>query len=110
MSSSPQGLSSSQQKIVSDILHAHLLAKDSFSVSFFGSRSKKTFRKYSDLDLWIETSPSLTRAEIADIYEAMEESDLPIKIDIVTPETCLKEFLPHILSEKVLWYSKTTIK
>lgn len=83
-----------------------LSSKKSFAVETFGSRAKNTYKKYSDLDLWIESTPALSEKEISVIREYFEESDLAIKIDIVTPEICLPAYVSQIQNEKKLWFEK----
>ncbi len=47
----------------------------------FGSRSKGTHRLLSDLDI-VSRSP-LTKLQLSQINEELEESDLPYKVDLV---------------------------
>jgi hypothetical protein len=35
--------------------------------------------------------------------EVLAASDLPIKVDLVTPETCIEEYRENIQKQKVLW-------
>ncbi len=97
------GLNSNQLELIKSLLSALLKNKSQYKVFVFGSRAKGLERKYSDIDLWIETVPELGDSEIADFIEAVEESDLPIKVDLVTPRTCLDEYRPRILKEMVEW-------
>ncbi|MGZ3634290.1 MAG: nucleotidyltransferase domain-containing protein, partial [Parachlamydiaceae bacterium] len=61
-------------------------------------------KKYSDIDLWIESEPELLQNEITNLMDIFEQSDLTIKVDIVTEETCLRVYKERILKEKVLWF------
>lgn len=99
----PLGLSDSQVELVENTLRDFLKSKKKFTVSVFGSRSRGGYRQYSDLDLWIEATPPLTRPEEADLRSLFEESILPIKVDIVTPESCLESYLENISAEKKVW-------
>jgi hypothetical protein len=45
----------------------------------------------------------LTRVEETDLQALFQESDLPIKVDIVTPESCLESYLANITAEKKIW-------
>ncbi len=96
----PLGLSDSQNEFIENVLRTFLKQKTQFTVSIFGSRVRGGYRQYSDLDLWIEAVPLLTRTEEADLRSLFEESELPIKVDIVTPETCLESYLENISAEK----------
>ena len=74
-------LSPEAMAIVRDILRAHLPAGTRAWV--FGSRATGTARRYSDLDLALEADRPLDWATLADIAEALSESDLPIKVDVL---------------------------
>lgn len=49
----------------------------------FGSRATATARRYSDLDLAIELGASPDSDLIGKLAEALSESDLPYKVDVV---------------------------
>lgn len=101
----PLGLTEALAQQVEKGLRTKLAQKTAFHIYVFGSRSAGGFRQYSDLDLWIESTPSLTLAEVAEISLMFDESDLPIKVDIVTPETCFEEYKNSILKNRKLWIS-----
>lgn len=105
--SSPLGLDSSVLAAIKKILLDSLKDRSQLSVSFFGSRANGKYKQYSDLDLWIECRPSLSLRDKTKLLEQFEESDLAITIDIVTPETCLPEYLPQIQNEKKLWFCES---
>jgi len=46
----------------------------------FGSRIKGTYRPFSDLDILVKDT--ITLSQLAEIKEAFDNSDLPFKIDI----------------------------
>lgn len=100
------GLSVEQLDAVETILRKSLSQKDSFSIDVFGSRARGDHRKYSDLDLWIESSPPVTPSEIATMSDLFEESELPITVDLVSDETVLSEYRAGIVSEKKSWLRK----
>lgn len=102
--SDPGGLSAAALTEIKQILSKTLKSKPKAMIYFFGSRARGNYRKYSDLDLWIEANPPLSQREITNLLETFEESDLSQKIDIVTPEICLPEYLNSIQKEKVLWF------
>ncbi len=99
----PLGLSPQQIKEIEEKLRLCLKEKSSWNVDVFGSRRRGDFKVYSDLDLWIDSKPSLTEFEMATLREQFEESELPIKIDIVTNESVLEDYRAHISGEKVNW-------
>ncbi len=94
------------QNVFSEIkfILSSTLKKSKVEVFVFGSRATETQRQYSDLDLWIEADPPISRSELMVLSETFEDSNLPIKIDIVTPETCLDVYKERIASEKKLWF------
>lgn len=49
----------------------------------FGSRATATARRYSDLDLALEWEKPLSLDLLGNIAEALSESDLPYKVDLV---------------------------
>ena len=75
-------------KIVKEILNTGTPGR---KVLVFGSRVKGNIKHYSDLDLCIMGTESLTFEVLAHLKEAFSESDLPMRVDIVewvniTPE------------------------
>jgi type I restriction enzyme S subunit len=54
-----------------------------FAVRAFGSRVRGNAKPYSDLDLVIMTDQPLSFARMAALNEAFDESDLPIRVDVV---------------------------
>ena len=65
---------------IHEILMAH--APD-LTVYAFGSRATGTARPYSDLDLALEGSEPIGSERLQALRDAFEESDLPIKVDVV---------------------------
>ena len=53
------------------------------TVSVFGSRAHGRARRYSDLDLALEWDRPLGVALLGVIKEALSESDLPFKVDLL---------------------------
>lgn len=103
----PTGLSETQKNQIQLIFQNFLSDFDSWNVDVFGSRARGDHRNYSDLDLWIETSPKLEAEKMSDLREAFEESDLSIKIDLITPDSVLPAYESHIRAEKIPWIKKT---
>ena len=71
--------------IVRAILHDHLPPDAKAFV--FGSRAHGGARRYSDLDLALEWDRPLGLPLIGAIAEALSESDLPFKVDILDVTT-----------------------
>jgi predicted nucleotidyltransferase len=67
--------------IVRDILRRHLPVGTRAFV--FGSRATGRARRYSDLDLALESETPLDPDVMGAVAEALSESDLPCKVDVV---------------------------
>jgi uncharacterized protein len=74
-------MSEEHAAIVRDVLRAHLPAGARAFV--FGSRAHGGARRYSDLDLALAWDQALSLDIISAIAEALSESDLPYRVDIV---------------------------
>jgi predicted nucleotidyltransferase len=79
------------------ILRQHLPAGARAYV--FGSRAHGRARPYSDLDLAIECDRPLGLGLIGQIAEALSESDLPYKVDIVDLATVEPAFRARIAAD-----------
>ena len=79
----------------------HILAKHvpGCEVRAFGSRVKWTAKDYSDLDLAVVGSKPLTLRQAYQLAEAFEESDLPIRVDVLDWHTISEEFKRIIAAE-----------
>jgi predicted nucleotidyltransferase len=67
----------------------------------FGSRAHGGARRYSDLDLALEWKRPLGLDVIGQIAEALSESDLPYKVDIVELATVDPAFRTRIAADCV---------
>jgi predicted nucleotidyltransferase len=74
-------LSQTELTIVRTILRIHLPPATKTWV--FGSRATATARKYSDLDLALEAESALDPNVLVNVAEALSESDLPYKVDVI---------------------------
>ena len=61
-------------------------------VFIFGSRALGDNRKFSDVDLGIISKRKIPYMLISDLEEALEESDIPYKVEIVDFSTVSKRF------------------
>lgn len=100
------GLQEKDSELIIKILKSFLKNRKPYKVNIFGSRAIGTYKKYSDIDLWIESQPDLNRKDISELSQQFEESDLTIKVDIVTPETVLAEYSEQIKSQLVPFYTQ----
>ena len=79
------------------VLRAHLPAGARAYV--FGSRAHGGARRYSDLDLALEWDRPLGAGHDRRIAEALSESDLPYKVDIVDLAIVDPGFRAHVLAD-----------
>ncbi len=82
-------LSPQYLKTVTSILAALVPAAE---VRAFGSRVTWTAKSYSDLDIAIVGRRKLTLSELSKLSVAFEESDLPIRVDILDWHAISPEF------------------
>ena len=83
--------------IVRGVLRAHL--PQGARAYVFGSRAHGEARRYSDLDLALEWDRPLGLDVIGEIAEALSESDLPYKVDIVDLLTVDPAFRARIAAD-----------
>lgn len=71
-----------QLSIVKKIVFKYLDPHD-YSVFIFGSRASGQQKKYSDIDLGIESKKPVKSSTIIAMQQEFEDSDLPFTVDIV---------------------------
>ena len=92
-------LTPTELRIVRNILRSTV---PKAKVAVFGSRATGIrLKKFSDLDLLIQASRTLSFATSAKIKEAFSESDLVFRVDIVDARTASKSFLEHIQKDLI---------
>jgi uncharacterized protein len=74
------------------------LAPDDYRVFIFGSRAAGKSDRYSDYDIGIQGKRTLPSETKILIEEALEESELPYKVDIVDFSLVSNEFKKIVLS------------
>jgi predicted nucleotidyltransferase len=87
------------RRLVLDILRAHL--PPNVAAWVFGSRATGRARRYSDLDLAIDAGRPMTLDESAILAEALSESDLPYRVDIVDWHAIDERFRRIVAAERV---------
>ncbi|SJM95432.1 nucleotidyltransferase family protein [Crenothrix polyspora] len=73
-----------------------------YTVWAFGSRVKGTAEVYSDLDLAVITQQPLSITQMARLQEALDESNLSIRVDVVDWATTSEVFQKIIAQDKVI--------
>jgi predicted nucleotidyltransferase len=88
------GLTQNHIDILISIFNKYLLSGE---VIIYGSRVKGNYTPQSDVDLVIKGNDSNNRQNLAEIMEAIEESDLPYLVDIQYFENIKNtELIEHI--------------
>lgn len=83
------------------IVRAHL--PHGARVSVFGSRATgRGLKPHSDLDLLIDSPVELPTAMLADLRDALAESDLPFSVDLLDRRDASADFLSRIEAEGLL--------
>jgi predicted nucleotidyltransferase len=72
------------------------------TVWIFGSRARGDYREFSDLDVLYEASSSLPPGFISRMTENLEESRLPIKVDLVNKSDVAESYKTNIGKDMVL--------
>jgi len=80
-----------------EIVHTVLKAfVPQYDVWAFGSRVSHRARPFSDLDLAIIADHPLSFGQLGDLYDALSESDLPMKVDVLD-WACVAESFRNII-------------
>lgn len=96
------GLSQKDLNILIEGLKGSLLAGQKLKVYVFGSRARGDYKKYSDIDLLVEAEPLMNSRQRRLVIDFYEDSDLPIKVDLVLKEDLVDSFRPSVESDKKL--------
>jgi predicted nucleotidyltransferase len=72
-------------------------------VYLFGSRAKRKNKSGSDFDLAIDAGQKINRSILFKIQDDIEESSIPVFVDLVDVHDVDTSFLKHIKKEWILW-------
>ena len=86
------------EKKIREIIFKFLSPKD-YRLFIFGSRITGKAGKFSDYDIGIQGKGSLSFGTLALIREALEDSDLPVRVDMVDFSSVSPEFKKVALSK-----------
>ncbi len=98
MSNLKFGLKDANWKIVDELLLTPL-KRQGCKVYVFGSRANGKHRPFSDLDVLIEGK--IPKGLLAKIREELEESLLPITVDLVPFDELAENYKEQVLRERV---------
>jgi predicted nucleotidyltransferase len=96
------GLNDTHFKIVDALLFAPL-KRNNIKVYVFGSRARGKHHPFSDLDVLyvLPKNINLNLSLISSLKEKLENSNLPIKIDLVSLDDLVDSYKSQVLSEMI---------
>jgi uncharacterized protein len=94
-------LSEHDLRLVTRILRQHAPATQVFA---FGSRVRRTAKRFSDLDLVVQSASPISLEHLGALRSQFSESDLPISVDIVDWWSLTPEFRRLVEPEMVRIY------
>ena len=74
-------------------------------VYLFGSRAKKTSKEGADIDLALDIGKKINWKVLGDIKDEIEETTIPVFVDVIDVNSVDKKFLEHIKTEWIEWKS-----
>lgn len=86
---------------------AKQLAGHAVDAYLFGSRAKGEATRYSDIDLALLPKKAMPIALISYVREALEESTIPYRVDVIDLSRVSDKFYKKVLQEGILWYDST---
>ena len=81
--------------VVRTLLEEHLPGCKALA---FGSRVKGTARRFSDLDIAVEAGTAISWSRLGELKEALSESNLPMRVDVVDLVAASDEFRAMVLA------------
>ena len=94
------GLSEKHFQIVQD-LAINPLKLQGAHIWIFGSRARGDHRPFSDLDILFKANRPLPSGLLGKINESLEESHLPIKVDIVEESDLAESYKENVFRDRV---------
>jgi len=92
------GATEQQAKILDEVLIKPLIASGC-SIFVFGSRARGDHHQFSDLDVLVEGS--IEPSVLSQIMEALEESTIPFRVDIVRLGDLAESYREGVLRDMV---------
>ncbi|HEY8270626.1 MAG TPA: nucleotidyltransferase domain-containing protein [Pseudobdellovibrionaceae bacterium] len=77
------------------------LKQQKSKVWIFGSRARGDFKEFSDLDVLYQAEVPLPPGLLSRIKEDLEESRLPIKVDLVAKEELASSYLENVSKDLI---------
>jgi len=77
--------------------------KEEATIILFGSRARREYSEHSDVDVGILTSGKPDNAKITLLKEAIEDSNIPYKVDIISINEASEDFKNEIMKDAIVW-------
>jgi predicted nucleotidyltransferase len=87
----------------------NLIDRENYAVFIFGGRARGRTGKAVDIDIGFLGNGPLAKDHLADIYYAIEESEIPYKVDLVDFYSVDQQFRNIALSEILIWNKPPTM-
>ena len=84
-------------------LATRTLGPGSVDLYLYGSRARGTARASSDIDVGVDSRCSLSAGSLPRFREALEESLIPVRVDVVDLGVAGPAFRERVLKEGVRW-------
>lgn len=94
------GLSREHWRVVLDAVRGCLDVGQTCELWIFGSRATGRQRRYSDVDLLLSAEPHLTQVQLRRMCDALEDSDLPYRVDLVNEPELAPAYRPGVMAER----------
>ncbi len=78
-------------------------------VYLFGSYATGRGRRFSDVDVAVDGPEDLPREVIAELQEALEESTVPLRVDLVDLRHALPDFRERVRREGIRWTASENV-
>lgn len=88
------------KKILLDIINKKI---PNCKVYLFGSRARRDHKSGSDFDLAIDAGKEILLLDILAIQNEIEETNIPVFVDIVDMQTASDQLKEEVKNEGILW-------
>jgi predicted nucleotidyltransferase len=75
-------------------------------IILFGSRARQTHANGADFDIGIDAGIKIPHKTMLQISSAIEDSNIPVLVDIVDLNNVSESFLAEITKDAVIWKQK----
>ena len=87
-----------------------IVPRDEYTVFLFGSCAREKWSSYGDVDIGLLGVHPIQEKLLIALYDAIEESDVPLKVDFVDFYSVDPNFKKFALQKIVLWNRINSIK